>query len=85
MARNFWRTHAGAELDQLIVRGRMRRSFEFKRTTAPAVTPSMRQALVDLKLSSIDVIHAGAETFPLAEGIRAVALSRLHQDLPPLG
>ena len=81
----FWRTHAGAELDLLIVRGRMRRGFEFKRTTAPAVTPSMRQALADLKLSSIDVIHAGAETFPMAEGIRAVALSRLHQDLPPLG
>jgi len=81
----FWRTHAGAELDLLIVRGRMRRGFEFKRTTAPAVTPSMRQALADLKLSSIDVIHAGAETFPIAEGIRAVALSRLHQDLPPLG
>ena len=81
----YWRTHAGAELDLLMVRGRTRRGSEFKRTTAPAVTPSMRQALVDLKLSSIDVIHAGADTYPLAKGIRAVALSRLHQDLPPLG
>jgi hypothetical protein len=80
----YWRTHAGAELDLLIVRGRQRRGFEFKRTTAPAVTPSMRQALVDLKLSSIDVVHAGADTYPLAKRIRAVALSRLHQDLPRL-
>ena len=31
----YWRTHAGAELDLLIVRGRKRRGFEFKRTTAP--------------------------------------------------
>ena len=81
----FWRTHAGAELDLLVVRGRIRRGFEFKRTTAPAVTPSMRQALVDLRLSSLDVIHAGSATFPMAKGIRAVALSRLHQDVRPLG
>lgn len=81
----FWRTHAGAELDLLVVRGRVRRGFEFKRTTAPFVTPSMRQALIDLKLSSLDVIHAGSETFPMAKGIRAVALSRLHQDVRPLG
>lgn len=32
----FWRTHAGAELDLLIVRGRMRRGFECKRTPTPA-------------------------------------------------
>ncbi|MCX6544236.1 MAG: ATP-binding protein [Acidobacteria bacterium] len=81
----YWRTHAGAELDLLVVRGRVRRGFEFKRTTAPSVTPSMRQALIDLKLSSLDVIHAGSETFPMAHGIRAVALSRLHEDVRPLG
>jgi hypothetical protein len=80
----FWRTHAGAELDLLVVHGRSRRGFEFKRTTAPSVTPSMRQALVDLGLSSLDVIHAGTETFPLTRKIRAVALSRLHQDVSPL-
>ena len=80
----FWRTHAGAELDLLVVRGRIRRGYEFKRTMAPTVTPSMRQALVDLKLSSLDVVHAGADTFPLAKGIRAVALSRLHLDVEPL-
>ena len=37
------------------------------------------------KLSSLDVIHAGADTFPLSKGIRAVALSRLHEDVQPLG
>jgi predicted AAA+ superfamily ATPase len=44
---HFWATHAGAELDLLIVRGRTRVGFEFKRTTAPRLTPSMRTALVD--------------------------------------
>ena len=79
----FWATHAGAELDLLVVRGRTRLGFEIKRTTAPEVTPSMRIALQDLKLARLDVVHAGDETFPLAPKIRAVALSRLRRDLAP--
>lgn len=73
----FWATHGGAELDLLWLRGSRRRGFEFKRTEAPSVTPSMRIALKDLRLDRLDVIHAGAQTFPLAERIRAVALPRL--------
>ncbi len=80
----FWATHAGAELDLLIVRGRRRLGFEFKRTVAPAVTPSMRVALEDLKLARLDVIHAGDKTYPLAPRIRAVGLSRIIEDLEPL-
>jgi uncharacterized protein len=80
----FWATHAGAELDLLIVRGRKRLGFEIKRTSAPKVTPSMRHALTDLKLTQLNVIHAGDHTFPLAEEIRAVALDRLLLDIEPL-
>jgi hypothetical protein len=80
----FWATHAGAELDLLIVRGRKRYGFEIKRTTAPKTTSSMRHALEDLKLTQLDVIHAGDHTFPLAEKIRAVPLSRILQDIAPL-
>ena len=80
----FWATHAGAEVDLLVVRGRTRLGFEIKRTTAPAVTRSMRVVLGDLKLRRLDVIHAGAHTFPLAPRIRAVSLARLLEDLDPL-
>jgi predicted AAA+ superfamily ATPase len=80
----FWATHGGAELDLLVVHGRMRVGFEIKRTTAPHVTPSMRIALHDLKLARLDVVHAGSHTFPLAPKIRAVAMSRLLADLAPL-
>ena len=80
----FWATHAGAELDLLVVRGRTRIGFEIKRTVAPAVTPSMRTALKDLGLSRLDVIHAGDRTYPLAPRIRAVAISRILDDLTPL-
>jgi hypothetical protein len=77
----FWRTHGGAELDLLVVQGAMRRGFEFKRTTTPAVTPSMRVALEDLSLDRLDVIHAGDESFPLAPRIRAIAAARMLDEV----
>ncbi len=77
----FWATHQGAELDLLVVRGKKRLGYEVKLTAAPSVTPSMRIALRDLRLDSLDVIHAGQDTFPLADGIRAVALTRISADV----
>ncbi len=74
----FWATHGGAELDLLVVNGTRRRGFEFKRTTEPSVTPSMRSALADLKLDRLDVVHAGDDSFPLATRINAISASRLH-------
>lgn len=74
----FWATHAGAELDLLIVRGGRRWGFEFKRAEAPALTPSMRIALRDLRLDRLVVVHAGRETFPLAPRVRAIPLDRVR-------
>jgi len=80
----YWATHAGAELDLLVVRGRKRMGFEIKRTSAPRTTASMQHALNDLKLSHLDVIHAGDRTFPLSEKIRAVPLRCILQEIEPL-
>jgi hypothetical protein len=80
----FWATHGGAELDLLVAAGPRRFGFEIKRTVAPHVTPSMRAAMADLKLDQLSIVHAGSETFPVGEGIRALALSRLLADLHPL-
>jgi predicted AAA+ superfamily ATPase len=77
----FWATHTGAELDLLVHVGGKRHGYEFKRTTTPRMTRSMHSALNDLKLKSLDVVHAGEHTFPLARGVRAVAASRLLTDL----
>lgn len=82
--RFFWATHAGAELDLLVVRGRQRRGFEIKRTTSPSSTRSMHAARESLGLDGIDVIHAGEHTFPLAPGVRAVAFRRIAQDVEAL-
>jgi uncharacterized protein len=73
----FWATHAGAELDLLVVRGQRRLGFEVKRTDAPVVTASMRSALDSLRLERIDVVHAGRRSFPLAPRIRAIAAAEL--------
>jgi predicted AAA+ superfamily ATPase len=80
----FWATHGGAEVDLVVVRGRKKLGFEIKRTSSPKLTPSMRSALTDLGLQSLDVIHAGDETFPLANKVRAVACAKLLDDLRPL-
>jgi hypothetical protein len=80
----FWATHAGAELDLLIVRGRQRWGFEVKRSTVPHLTPSMRSAFSDLNLRRLEVIHAGEHTFALGKNVRAIAFSRLLEDLEPL-
>jgi predicted AAA+ superfamily ATPase len=80
----FWATHAGAELDLLVVRGKKRLGFEAKRTSSPKVTPSMRSALVDLGLKRLYVIHAGEHTFDMQKGITAVGFQRFQEDLAPL-
>jgi predicted AAA+ superfamily ATPase len=82
---HFWATHAGAELDLLVVRGRQRLGFEMKRTSAPKITRSMQIAMEDLGLKTLYVIHAGKDSYPLGKKIRAVALKNLGSDLPPLG
>jgi hypothetical protein len=80
----FWKLHSGTELDLLILRGRVRRGFEFKLTSGPRVTPSMRAAVAALDLDELAVIHAGTDSYPLAPRIRAVALTRVREDVPPL-
>lgn len=81
----FWATHSGAELDLLVVRGRRRLGFEFKRSTTPALTRSMHVASEDLRLTKLWVVHAGERAFDLAPRIRALPLARLLEELQRLG
>jgi predicted AAA+ superfamily ATPase len=77
----FWGTHSGAEIDLLVVRDNRRIGAEIKRTTAPRTTRSLHAARESLHLDQTVVIHAGDQSFPLAEGIQAVAFARLREDL----
>ncbi len=80
----FWATQSGAELDLLIVRGETRIGFEFKRTSSPALTPSMRLALNDLRLQRLYVVAATEHAFDLHEHVRVVPMTRVLEDVPQL-
>jgi uncharacterized protein len=73
-----WSTHAGAELDLLLIRGGRRVGVEFKYADAPRTTKSMRVALEDLKLDRLFVIYPGELDYGLDERIRVVALRNIE-------
>ena len=80
-----WSTHAGAELDLLVIDGARRRGFEIKRSEAPRLTRSMRSAMETLNLGRLDVIHAGTSRYRLTSRIEAVPAAGLAEMLLPHG
>jgi predicted AAA+ superfamily ATPase len=73
----FWGTHAGAELDLLLIKDGRRVGVEFKRADAPTLTPSMTIALKDLHLERLYVIYPGTRRYFLADTIQVVPLGTL--------
>ena len=73
----FWATHAGAELDLLMLKDGRRIGVEFKRIDAPTLTASMRTALADLALESLYVVYPGTRRYRLAANVEAVPLAAL--------
>lgn len=79
-----WGLHSGAALDLLVIRGSRRFGFEVKRSESPEVTPSMRSAIESLQLNKLTVVHAGKHSYSMNDNIRAVAITRVLEDLDPL-
>jgi uncharacterized protein len=75
----FWATHGGAEIDLVVVRGRGKLGFEFKRTSAPRKTKSMKTAVDSLRLSELSVIYPGEIEYRLDSTINAVPLSSIWE------
>lgn len=75
----FWSTHGGAELDLVFMHQGKRVGFEIKFTEAPKLTASMRTAKADLRLDHLWVVHPGAHSFPMEEGITAIPLARIQE------
>lgn len=71
----YWATQRGAELDLLVHDGGRRIGFEFKRTSAPAMTRSMHSALSDLKLDWLFTIYPGHSRFRIHEHAEAIGLA----------
>ncbi len=78
-----WSTHAGAELDLLVIAGQRRYGFEVQRSEAPRLTRSMRSAVETLNLDRLDVVHAGTERYRLAPSVRALPAAELAGAFAP--
>lgn len=78
----FWATHAGAELDLLMIKHGHRIGVEIKRADAPALTPSMRIAMHDLKLDRLLVLYPGSRSYSLASGIDVVPAAAVAGFVP---
>jgi predicted AAA+ superfamily ATPase len=75
---SFWATHAGAELDLRLEMAGRQIGVEIKRTDRPAITPSIRNALADLELDHVYIVHAGAAPrFQLSPRVSAVPAREL--------
>jgi predicted AAA+ superfamily ATPase len=73
----YWGTHAGAELDLMLLHKGRRLGFEFKRSDAPSTSKSMHSAVNDLGLDHLWVVYPGSEEFPLAEHMSALPITGL--------
>jgi predicted AAA+ superfamily ATPase len=73
----FWATHAGAELDLVVLRGGRRWGFEVKYADAPRMTRSIHVALQDLRLERVFVVYPGERSYPLHDRVECVGLAEL--------
>jgi predicted AAA+ superfamily ATPase len=72
----YWATYNGAELDLLLFKDGRRIGVECKRADAPALTPSMRTALADLKLDRLYVLYPGDKAYALGRKVEVVPLAK---------
>ena len=77
----FFKTHAGAELDLMLIRGGHRYGIEFKYQDAPRTTRSMHTIIKDLNLKRLWIVYPGNRAYPLGESIDVVPLSQMDQVL----
>ncbi|HWO35159.1 MAG TPA: ATP-binding protein [Candidatus Acidoferrum sp.] len=72
----YWATYNGAELDLLLFKNGRRIGIECKRADAPAMTPSMRSALADLRLDHLIVLYPGDKAYTLGKNVEVVPLAK---------
>ena len=79
----FFRTAAGAEVDLLLkLPGEHKPwAIEIKRSSSPQLERGFHLACEDLKPARRFVVYGGAERFPIAEAVEAIALGDLVREL----
>lgn len=73
----FWKTHAGPELDLLVMERGLRFGFELKHSEAPRVTRSMRSAVEALGLARLWIVVPGGAAWDVDERIAVLPLAEV--------
>jgi len=81
---SYFRTHAGAEIDLVIHRGRKILALaEVKLGLKPSLSRGFHEARKDLGLPKAWVIYSGGERYPLGSGVEAVGLDQFLINILP--
>ena len=73
----YWRTHAGAELDLLVIKEGRRIGFEVKYSEVPKITRSMHTVIEDLKLDKLYLVNRGTRQVSLDDKIELLPANLL--------
>ena len=78
----YYGTPRGAEIDLILeFPGGTEWAIEIKRNSAPSVSKGFYSGCEDIKADKRFVVYSGLESFPMGEGITAISLSNLMQEL----
>ena len=81
----FWGTHAGAELDLLLIHRGRRYGIEFKYGDAPRMTKSLHVGLTDLHLDRAWIVYPGGERYAVHAKVEVLPLAEVPDRLAFLG
>jgi uncharacterized protein len=82
----YYRTPGGAEIDLILeFSGKEKWAIEIKRSSAPALSKGFHIACEDVKPERKYVVYAGKDRFSIGEGVIAIPLPELMQELLELG
>ena len=82
----YYRTPGGAEIDLILeFSGNEKWAIEIKRSSAPSLSKGFYIACQDIKAGRRYVVYSGKDTFPLADGVTAIPLPALMQELLDYG
>ncbi len=76
----YWRTHAGLELDLLVMKNGKRIGFEIKYSETPKATRSMHQIIDDLKLDQFFIVYQGKHRLELETKIQLLPVNDLVKE-----
>lgn len=84
---SFYRSAGGAEIDLILEMGARHGTWaiEIKRTSAPKLERGFRSALDDIKPKRAFLVHGADDRFPLGEGVEAIGLKAMAEELTQIG